>query len=166
MLLTSWLSGECSEHVLDMAKCPQIMLTVCPYSPTNSISPVPITLFLRIMEISDSLECFVLTTFVKQFIANGVRTFGDALAPMLSLFDTNIHVTSWFNFRFLRISASFSLGTSQVIIHSPPVKTMANYHNFKSQIILEESPLMNNPIIVKVSALPKGEGTDKKGQQV
>ena len=39
---------------------------------------------------------------------------------------------------------------------------MAKYCNFKSPIVFEESPLMNNPIIVKVSAVPKGDGTDVK----
>ncbi len=41
---------------------------------------------------------------------------------------------------------------------------MANYCNFKSHIVFEEYPLMNNPIIVKVSAVPKGDGTDIKKQ--
>ncbi len=67
-----------------------------------------------------------------------------------------------FYFRFLRIVVPFSLGTSQVITYSHPVKAMTNYCNFKSLIVLEESPLMNNPIIVKVSAVPKGDDTDIK----
>ncbi len=40
---------------------------------------------------------------------------------------------------------------------------MANYCNFKSPIILKES-IVNDPITVKVSAIPKGDGTDNKKQ--
>ncbi len=42
------------------------------------------------------------------------------------------------------------------------MKTIANYQNFKSPIVLKEN-IVNNPITVKVSAVPKGDGTtDKK----
>ncbi len=37
---------------------------------------------------------------------------------------------------------------------------MTNYPNFKSLIVLKISPFVNNPIIAKVSTIPKGEGTD------
>ncbi len=38
---------------------------------------------------------------------------------------------------------------------------MANNHNFKPLIILKEN-IVNNPITVKVSAIPKGDDTDNK----
>ncbi len=39
---------------------------------------------------------------------------------------------------------------------------MANYNIFKSLIVLKETPLVNNPITMKVSAILKGEGTNSK----
>ncbi len=38
---------------------------------------------------------------------------------------------------------------------------MANYCNFKSLIVLKEN-IVNDPITIKVSAIPKGDGTDNK----
>ncbi len=66
----------------------------------------------------------------------------------------------YFLFWFLRIAVPFSLGTSQEITYCHPVKTRTNYCHFKSPNILKESPLVNNPITIKVSAAPKGEETD------
>ncbi len=37
---------------------------------------------------------------------------------------------------------------------------MANYQNFRSTILLEEDPLVKDPTVTKVSAIPKSTGTE------
>ncbi len=37
---------------------------------------------------------------------------------------------------------------------------MANYQNFKSVIVLDEDPLIKDPTVAKVSAIPKSTGAD------
>ena len=37
---------------------------------------------------------------------------------------------------------------------------MANYQNFRSVIFLEEDPLMKDPTITKISAVPKSTSTE------
>ena len=37
---------------------------------------------------------------------------------------------------------------------------MANYQNFKSVILLEEDPLVKDPTVTKVSAVPKSTGAE------
>ncbi len=37
---------------------------------------------------------------------------------------------------------------------------MANYGNFRSVILLEEDPLMKDPTVTKVSAVPKSTGAE------
>ncbi len=54
------------------------------------------------------------------------------------------------------------MGTLQVVTFSHPVNTMVNYCNFKSTIVLKESPPVIDPKPVKVSAVPNGFGTDTK----
>ncbi len=65
-----------------------------------------------------------------------------------------------FNIYLLRITVPFSLGISQVITHSHSAKSMANYQNFKSTTILKERPLVENAKSVKISAIPRGIGTN------
>ncbi len=38
---------------------------------------------------------------------------------------------------------------------------MANYQNFKYVIVLNEEPLVKDPTVTKVSAIPKSDGTDQ-----
>ncbi len=37
---------------------------------------------------------------------------------------------------------------------------MANYQNFKSVILLDEDPLVKEPTIAKISAIPKSTGAE------
>ncbi len=37
---------------------------------------------------------------------------------------------------------------------------MANYQNFRSIILLKEDPLVKDPTVTKVSAVPKSTGTE------
>ncbi len=37
---------------------------------------------------------------------------------------------------------------------------MANYRNFKSNIVLKEDPLVKDPTVTKVSAIPKSTGAE------
>ncbi len=54
------------------------------------------------------------------------------------------------------------MGIALVMTNCCQVKTMVNYCNFKSLIVLKEIPLVNNPITIKVSAIPKGGGINAK----
>ncbi len=40
------------------------------------------------------------------------------------------------------------------------MKTLANYQNFTSVIVLDKDPLVKDPIVTKVSAMPKSTGAE------
>ncbi len=77
-----------------------------------------------------------------------------------------IDVKSQYLFYILKNSCPRSLGTLQLITHCHTAKTMASYCKVKSTIVIEESPIMKDPKLVIVSAVPKGTSTNAKKRPV